>query len=373
MLRLASMIGLLMAIGCSSKDDDATDTGTAGGGGGTDECGTPQATADFDEVDFYVRGTVDFKFTKDKDEEATVSLADASGAAVTGKNEWVGDTIRFTPDAPLTTGSAYEATLTHCGGVADFSFRPGDLGGALEDGPASLTGRTYAVALGEARFVKPEGVGSARRPARKACLIGVTAADEAEISMMGALSVEGSLDQDRCEPSIEFPVAADFTEAPFFSINADELALSVSDFNVGIKDFTLSGTFAADGSYMGGAVLAGLLDARDLVEALIGGGILEDGSDATAVCDLISAFSVNCEACSDGEEYCLSIHVDESWLTRPAPSLWLRTSATLRPVQKAATSNRCTSQMRNAGPRVGVFLCSRAFSWTYPRSTARTR
>ena len=62
------------AIGCSSKDDDATDTGTAGGGGGTDECGTPQATADFDEVDFYVRGTVDFKFTKDKDEEATVSL-----------------------------------------------------------------------------------------------------------------------------------------------------------------------------------------------------------------------------------------------------------------------------------------------------------
>ena len=315
MLRLASMIGLLMAIGCSSKDDDATGTDTAtggGSGGGTDECGTPQATADFDEVDFYVRGTVDFKFTKDKDEEATVSLADASGAAVTGKNEWVGDTIRFTPDAPLNTGSAYEATLTHCGGVADVSFRTGDLGGALEDGPASLTGRTYAVALGEARFVKPEGVGSLLGGLlTQDILIGVTAADEAEISMMGALSLEGSLDQDRCEPSIEFPVAADFTEAPFFSINADELALSVSDFNVGIKDFTLSGTFAADGSYMGGAVLAGPLDARDLVEALIGGGILEEGSDATAVCDLISAFSVNCEACSDGEEYCLSIHVDQ--------------------------------------------------------------
>ena len=172
MLRLASMIGLLMAIGCSSKDDDATGTDTAtggGSGGGTDECGTPQATADFDEVDFYVRGTVDFKFTKDKDEEATVSLADASGAAVTGKNEWVGDTIRFTPDAPLNTGSAYEATLTHCGGVADVSFRTGDLGGALEDGPASLTGRTYAVASveeglssGLLHFFRPE----ARDPER---------------------------------------------------------------------------------------------------------------------------------------------------------------------------------------------------------------
>ena len=27
----------------------------------------------------------------------------------------------------------------------------------------------------------------------------------------------------------------------------------------------------------------------------------------------ISAFSVSCEACSDGEEYCLSIHVDQIW------------------------------------------------------------
>lgn len=312
MLRLASMMGLLVAIGCSSKDDGAGDTGSTGGGDPTDVCGTPQATADFDEVDFYVRGTVDFKFTKDKDEEATVTLTDASATEVSGTSEWIGDTIRFTPDAPLATGSAYEATLTHCGGEAAVTFRTSDLGGALDEGPESLVGRTYAVALGEARFVKPEGVGSLLGGLlTQDILIGVTAASDTEINMMGALSEEGSLNQDRCEPSIEFPVAADFTEAPFFSINADELALTVADFNVAINDFTLSGTFAADGSYMGGAVLAGLLDARDLVEALIGGGILEEGSDASSVCDLISAFSVSCEACSDGEEYCLSIHVDQ--------------------------------------------------------------
>ena len=318
MLRLASMIGLLAAIGCSSKDDGAGgDTGATGGGtpgGGTsaDVCGSPQATADFDEVDFYVRGTVDFKFTKDKDEEATVSVADAAGANVDGSTEWIGDTIRFTPSTPLMTGSAYEATLTHCGGEAGVKFNTSDLGGALEDGPDSLIGNTYAVALGEARFVKPEGVGSLLGGLlTQDILVGVTAADDTTISMMGALSQEGSLEQDRCEPSIEFPVAADFTEAPFFSINADELALTVADFNVAINDFTLSGTFASDGSYMGGAVLAGLLDARDLVEALIGGGILEEGSNAQDVCDLIGAFSVNCEACSDGEEYCLSIHVDQ--------------------------------------------------------------
>ena len=69
---------MLVAIGCSSKDDGAGDTGSTGGGDPQMCVALPQATADFDEVDFYVRGTVDFKFTKDKDEEATVTLTDAS-------------------------------------------------------------------------------------------------------------------------------------------------------------------------------------------------------------------------------------------------------------------------------------------------------
>ena len=220
----------------------------------------------------------------------------------------VGDTIRFTPDAP-TTGSAYEATLTHCGGVATLASAL-VTSVAPRGRPCIVVGRTYAVALGEARFVKPEGVGSLLGGLLTQDIwIGVTAADEAEISMMGALSVEGSLDQDRCEPSIEFPVAADFTEAPFFSINADELA-SACPTSTSASRTSHSPEPSRPTVYMGGAVLAGLLDARDS-SSTIGGGILEEGSDATAVCDLISAFSVNCEACSDGEEYCLSIHVDQ--------------------------------------------------------------
>ena len=325
MLRLASMMGLLFAIGCSSKDD-GSDTGAAGTGDGggdpTDVCGTPQATADFDEVDFYYRGTIDFKFTKDKDEEAAITLADAAGADVAGATEWIGDTIRFTPGAPLANGATYVATLTHCAGSADVSFKTGDLGGTLADGPESLIGKTYAVALGEARFVKPEGVGSLLGGLlTQDILIGITDANATEISMMGALSLEGSTEQDTCEPSIEFPVAADFSGAPFFAIEADELALTVSDFTVGIKDFTLSGDFASDGSYIGGAVLAGLLDARDLVDALVGGGILEEGSTASSVCDLIGAFNVACEPCSDGEVSCLSIHVDQIMADETGTSL----------------------------------------------------
>jgi hypothetical protein len=127
---------------------------------------------------------------------------------------------------------------------------------------------------------------------------------------MGALSLEGSTDQDMCEPSIDFPVPADFTDAPYFSVNADSLALSASGYEIKINDFTLSGDFSADGSKIGGAVLAGQLDTRDLTQALMAGGLIED-DDPQAVCDLIGAFGVMCEECSDGETFCLTIHVDQ--------------------------------------------------------------
>ena len=56
--------------------------------------------------------------------------------------------------------------------------------------------------------------------------------------------------------------------------------------------------------------MAGLLDARDLAGVLVDNGLIEE-EDPGAVCDLIATFGVLCEACSDGEDYCLSIYVDQ--------------------------------------------------------------
>ena len=69
--------------------------------------------------------------------------------------------------------------------------------------------------------------------------------------------------------------------------------------------------FTSDGSQISGAILSGEIDARDLVGALVGGGLLEE-EDPDAVCDLIGTFGVSCEACaSDGAAYCLAIYVDQ--------------------------------------------------------------
>jgi hypothetical protein len=311
MLRLTSMIALLMAMGCGSKDDGAGD-GSGDGGGNGGGCGAPELSADLNGL--YYSDNLTIKFTKDTDDEATVALTDAAGAELSGTTTWDDeDTMVFDPDDDLDPATAYVATVTHCADVAVINFETSGLGAALEGGPESLEGMTYAVDLAAANFVKPEGVGALLGSLlTQSILIGVTEANDNTISMVGALSKENpSTDQDMCEPSIEFPVAADFTAAPYFSIEADELSLAVSDFNVGIKDFTLSGEFASDGSYMGRGVLAGLIDSRDLVDALIGGGLLGEGSTAADVCELLASFTVECEPCSDGEVSCLSIEVDE--------------------------------------------------------------
>jgi hypothetical protein len=320
MFRFVYALSLISIIACGSKSDDVSATDDTGPGVGNDNgggggCDTPSIGLAYPAADgagdFYYRGSVEFEFVKNTDEDATIALESSAGEPVSGGLSWVGSILSFTPDAPLANATTYKATLTHCAGSETISFTTGSLGGALEAGTSALIGNTYAVALGEARFVKPEGVGGLLGGLlTQDILIGVVDANDTELSLMGALSEEGSTDQDMCDASIDFPVAADFTTAPYFSINADALALSASGYEIKINDFTLAGDFSADGSYIGGAVLAGLIDARDLTGALVGGGLIEE-DDPQAVCDLIGAFGVTCEECSDGKNYCLTIHVDQ--------------------------------------------------------------
>ena len=68
-------------------------------------------------------------------------------------------------------------------------------------------------------------------------LIGVTDATETDISMMGALSQEGSSSQDMCTATFDFPIAADFSSAPYFSVSASELAIAISGFSISINDY----------------------------------------------------------------------------------------------------------------------------------------
>ena len=311
MLRTISFMGLLALTACSSKDDD---TSADGGGDAAPSCavegtalGYPTADG---ATDFYYRAAVEFVFDG-LDEDATVSVTDGAGAAVEGSTSWVDSNLVFQPAAPLAASSDYSATMTHCAGTSTVTFRTGTLGTPLDEG-VDLVGKTFVVGLDGARFVKPAGVGSLLLGLlEQDILLGVTNVTDTEIEMIGAISRDDSSDQDRCEPSIDFPEPADFTSAPFFSIGPENTTLSASGYDISINQLNVAGDFTSDGSAIGGAILSGEIDAREIVGALVGGGLLEE-EDPDAVCELIGTFGVSCDACSsDGQAFCLSIYVDQ--------------------------------------------------------------
>ena len=135
-------------------------------------------------------------------------------------------------------------------------------------------------------------------------LIGVSEVNDspATVKFNGALA-DSSGAQDACSVSFDFPEPADFAENPFFSIESDSLSLDIEGIEVSIDDLIVSGAFAADGSSIEGAVLAGFIDTRVLLD-LVGGE--EDGD----VCELVEAFGVGCVACASGDPYCLDVFVD---------------------------------------------------------------
>ncbi len=315
MTRMAFMAAGLTMLSCSSSSKEgAGDSGSGSDDGG---CNVENVAvvypASDGATDFYYRGSVEFALDN-ADESATISLVAKSGGDVSGTSSYNDETdaVSFTPDASLDPSSDYVATLSYCGGDVSVGFRTSSLGEALEEGAKGLEGRTYVVNLGSANFVKPAGVGSLiGQFLTQNILLGVVEADDDTMVMRGAISLEGSSAQDFCNPSIEFPDRADFSEAPYFQIGPEDTALSAAGFEIKINQLRISGDFAPDYSYFGGGILEGEIDARDLSAILADQGIIEE-DDASAVCELIQPFGVVCEACeSDGAALCLSIYVNQ--------------------------------------------------------------
>jgi hypothetical protein len=140
-------------------------------------------------------------------------------------------------------------------------------------------------------------------------VLGVRYADERSIDLMaapGLVSDLGVVTQDRNVPSWNFPLA-DFSQSPFVDAQAPSIELTYDDGADGVAipvaDFVLQGTFSADGTRLGGGVLEGLGDTRN-VGALL-------GDDApNAVCDLAAGFGVECIPCADLLPYCLRLRAE---------------------------------------------------------------
>ncbi|MBN1334522.1 MAG: hypothetical protein JXB39_01020 [Deltaproteobacteria bacterium] len=291
---------------CTAQEDTGGETGTTACGVTVDKT-IPENGS----TDAYYRASVEFWLSDpDPEGDPTVTLSGPSGD-VTGAT-WIsddGEIVRFQPSTPLDPSTEYASKLQYCSGDAIIGFQTSALGTPLS---VDLVDRTFHLDLTTARFVEPATFGALLGMYLNVdILVGVLAADPGHtLDVIGAVTVSDSDPpvQNFCMPTIAFP-QADFSEAPWFRVGPVDTPVAVVGGSVTIHGLDVQGTFASDGSTFGGGVLAGMIDARDLVGVF---GEIETPED---FCALSETFEAPCEACDydggDGSIYCLSLVADQ--------------------------------------------------------------
>jgi hypothetical protein len=255
-----------------------------------------------DSTDAYWRADIEF-WLDDPDTAVVSTITLTQGNTEVPGDTWFSEdeeTVFFTPAEPLAPITAYDATINTCRGDATISFVTSELGLPLE---VDIVGQTWAVDLTQGRVLKPEGVGELIfELGVPLVLVEVQQADDS-LELMGALANDDGT-QDPCTPTIPFP-SADFGESPFFEVPASLVTLEVAGMLLPVHEFVLEGTIAADGSWFGGAVIGGELDARELAD------LIDEVDSPDDLCNLTASFGAPCQPCTtDGEAYCLEVLVD---------------------------------------------------------------
>lgn len=313
---------LLLAGACNGDDkdpaddtDDTDDTNTC-----VAEIASTFPTQDATNV-FY-RTPIEITFKQAEQSTATITLKDGAGADVAGSVSWSADgkTAAFTPAADLAASTQYTLTAAYsCDKTAEINFTTSDTGSAVDAN--TLIDNVYSVDFLSGRITEPPGVGELLGGLLASAgeiyiLVSPTSIVDGDIEMRGALGADdgGSLVQDECTPSINFPIAADYSEDPFFEISGNDVTLEVEGFSIEIATLALSGAFAPDGSRIDGIAIEAFADTRPLVAAF-GEDLGVDPEDPAALCTFVTGLlpTVQCDSCSGNgtdDKFCLKLAID---------------------------------------------------------------
>lgn len=294
-MRLLPLVCVLASLPACSGDKAPADTAPA--------CEvTVEETVPVDAApSAHYRDAVEFHLS-DPDPLATVT-ASFAGEMSTSED---GTIVYYTPSAPLTPNTAYTATLESCAGTTALAFTTSGDGLPLAD-EGGLVNRTWSFDLAAARIVSPEGMNLVLSTVpQQPLLIGVVALEAGTIDLIEAGSVADAevQTQDYCLSTTELP-GAEFAESPYFALSAAVATVYVGGAPVTVNDMVITGTFAADGTYIAGGKLSGILDTRNM------GILVGDEGNPSAACDLMVSAGIRCGDCPDGERYCLDLQADQ--------------------------------------------------------------
>jgi len=268
------------------------------------------------QTNFFYRDDIVFSVSEGAD-TAKIHLADNFGEKVEGTT-WIDDRVDegspllvvFTPDSPLAVNSDFTATLDYCAGTPSVSFQTSSLGTAL-DTQEVLIEQTFTVDLSEAQVDQPDGIAQVLLSLLDNDLaLQVNGLEEDTLDITVAATRASDGEQDGCAPTLDFSMPGNFAEAPAFILGPMDLPFNVIGYTMVLYDSYASATFASDGSFFAGGRMAGSLDARDIVDALAGHSILPS-ENPDDLCSLLSEQNMACDACRDGEEYCLYIEISD--------------------------------------------------------------
>lgn len=330
--KLAASLGLLVAGGalaaCNGGDDSGskggyvdrdsddivTTGGTTGGTTGTDcEVTVSGLSPESGTTDVYYRDVMGVEFDEDASAlSPTVSLTDSAGTEIGTSVEFddTGFKAAITPTTPLEALTEYTLSVEVCENTSAVSFTTSEYGGSLDIEVSALLGSTFNFSLGDAEYTKPEGLGALLSSFLNApLLIGIDATDGDNIHILGTQGREGDTE---VEPDPAYDIwnfgNAD-VDGAYFKSEAANIEIGYDCATIPIYDFQLEGTFAADGTSIGGGSATGLGDSRNM------GCLIGAGSDPAAICNYAAGFGFSCDTCPDGNPWCLTI---EAWFL-PAP------------------------------------------------------
>ena len=310
---------VLLVLTACNKDKDASDTSGDTTPVVTDDSATLTAdctaevvssTPEDGDADVYYRTVFTVSFTGDgQTDAASFTVTDAAGAAAPITDVvWSDGGVQVMFRADLAPDTHYDLDTTVCAVTTRVAFATNTIGTPLTDGNASLAGRAYVTRLSDATIVDPAVLDPLLgQYLTVPLLFEVTAADDTSIDLLGALGYQegdGSFTQLTDLPSWDFP-AGDFTDTPYFFAQAASITILYGEIPIPLEDFTLEGSFTADGSQIVYGRATGLGDTRYL------GALVNQPDVESAVCDLAGAMGVYCEPCADGENYCLFIIAED--------------------------------------------------------------
>jgi len=308
-------VAFLLCLGCTSTSDEDTgptlDTGWFADTASPENCPgvAVQIMPKENEQYWYWRDLPTVWTGNARQETYSASLWQGSTEIPTTM-QWNEGGLKFQvdPGGTLEPDTTYSLQVTDCKQTVRHDFSTSSYGQPLTGGPAAVVQSTYLIDLGGATWLEPGGFASILSLYfTTPILLMVSHADEDHVDFMGAQGYRddfGRYHQSPIEPTFDFPLSP-WIDKPYFGIVSPKVEISFSNVLIPIYDFGLSATFSADGGAIGGAAIMGLGDTRNM------GVLIGQEGEPGAICEQAAALGVSCEACPDGELWCLFLSASD--------------------------------------------------------------